>query len=167
MKGVTIREAAEADRDAIRAVEEAAFGQPDEARLVDALVADGDDVLELVAERDGEILGHVLFSRLMVETANRSFAAVALAPLAVAPPAQKQGIAKALVEEGHRQLRLAGEGLSVVLGDPAYYGRFGYAHSRASRFDSQWQGEALQALAWGADAPVAGRLVYPPAFSAL
>lgn len=163
MTGITIREATEQDRDAIRAIEEAAFGQPDEARLVDLLVAAGDDVLELVAERDGRPVGHVLFSRLTVETRNRSFAAVALAPLAVVPDAQREGVGAALVEEAHRRLYRAGETLSVVLGDPAYYGRFGYAHERAEGFESDYQGEALQALAWG-DAPSTGRLVYAAAF---
>lgn len=163
MTGITIREATEQDRDAIRTVEEAAFGQAGEARLVDLLVAAGDDVLELVAERDGRPVGHVLFSRLMVETRNRSFAAVALAPLAVSPDVQGRGVGAALVEEAHRRLRGAGETLSVVLGDPAYYGRFGYAHERAKGFESDYQGEALQALSWG-EAPSAGRLVYAPAF---
>lgn len=166
MTGITIREATEQDRDAIRSVEEAAFGQAGEARLVDLLVAAGDDVLELVAERDGRLVGHVLFSRLMVETRNRSFAAVALAPLAVLPDVQGQGVGAALVEEAHRRLRAAGETLSVVLGDPAYYGRFGYAHESAKGFESDYQGEALQALSWG-EAPASGRLVYAPAFGEL
>ena len=161
-----IREAAKADRDSIRVVEEAAFGRPDEARLVDALVGDGDDVLELVAERDGRVIGHVLFSRLIVETPGRNFPAVALAPVAIAPAAQRQGVGAALIEEAHGRLRQASETLSVVLGDPAYYGRFGYAHARAAEFECEWQGEALQALAWG-DAPATGRLVYAPAFLAL
>jgi len=51
-----------------------------------------------------------------------------------------------------------------VLGDPAYYGRFGYTHARAEKFDSEYQGEALQALTWG-EAPEAGKLVYASAFS--
>ena len=52
----------------------------------------------------------------------------------------------------------------MVLGDPAYYGRFGYTHERAAKFESDYQCEALQALAWG-DAPESGRLVYASAFS--
>ena len=60
----------------------------------------------------------------------------------------------------------AGETLSVVLGDPSYYGRFGYARDRALQFDSDYQGDALQAIAWG-DAPTTGRLVYPKAFGSL
>lgn len=162
-----IRAATEADRAAIRAVEEEAFGQPDEARLVDLLVAAGNGVLELVAERQGRIVGHVLFSRLTVEMQGGGrFAAVALAPLAVAPQAQRQGVGLALMEEAHRRLKAAGETLSVVLGEPGYYGRAGYAHARAAGFECDWQCEALQALAWG-EAPSTGRLVYAPAFAAL
>jgi putative acetyltransferase len=50
-----------------------------------------------------------------------------------------------------------------VLGDPAYYGRFGYSRARAAKFESEYQSEALQALAWG-EAPETGRLVYASAF---
>ena len=163
MSGLIIREAIEADRAAIGALVERAFGQASEAELVAALVRDGDAVLELVAEEDGQLAGHVLFSRLDVDRDGDHFAAVALAPVAVEPASQKRGIGSALIEEGHRLLNARGESLSVVLGDPAYYGRFGYAHSRAAVFDSAFQCAALQALDWGA-APAEGRLVYAPAF---
>lgn len=163
---LTIRVAQHSDRPAIRAVEEAAFGRPDEARLVDLLAASGDTVLELVAEQEGAIVGHVLFSRLSVEATGQKNAAVALAPLAVSPAAQRQGVGAALVEEAHRRLKGFGEALSVVLGEPDYYGRFGYSHDRAAGFESDWQCEALQALSWG-NAPTSGRLVYAPAFSEL
>ncbi|MEQ8451745.1 MAG: N-acetyltransferase [Nitratireductor sp.] len=158
-----IRTATDADRAAIFAVEEAAFSRTDEAELVDAIRRDGDAVLELVAERDGAVVGHVLFSRLVVEDGASRFAAVALAPVAIAPESQGCGVGTALILEGHRRLRAAGERLGVVLGDPAYYGRFGYTHRRAAGFESLFQGDALQALAWGA-APLTGRLVYPRAF---
>lgn len=166
MKGVTIRQVMPMDRAAIRKVEELAFGRTDEAELVDALVAAGDDALELVAQRDSEVIGHILFSTLLVESGNRSFSGVALGPLAVLPEARRSGIGAALVDDAHRRLRLAGETLSVVLGDPDYYGRFGYSHERAEKFDSDYQSDALQALAWSGDAPSTGRLVYPAAFSA-
>ena len=166
MSVVIIREAGEADRPVIRTILEAAFGQPSEAELVERLVADGDAVLELVAERPDGIVGHILFSRLAVETPRGRHTAVALAPLAVAPRLQNQGIGGLLVREAHDRLRLAGETLSVVLGEPAYYGRFGYQRERAAGFESDYQCDALQALAWE-DAPAEGRLVYAPAFSAL
>ncbi|TPM40104.1 N-acetyltransferase [Mesorhizobium sp. B2-3-4] len=166
MSMMSIRAATPRDREAIRLVEEHAFGQQAEAGLVDALVTGGDAVVELVAEEDGQLVGHILFSRLFVQSGGKSFAAVALAPLAVEPSFHGSGIGGALIREGHIRLKEAGETLAVVLGDPAYYGRFGYSHARAEKFESQYQGEALQALAWG-DAPEAGRLVYASAFTAL
>ena len=167
MKGdFVIRTATLADRTEIRTLLEAAFGQPDEATLVGALVSAGEAVLELVAETNGRIIGHILFSRLTVEGGERGFRPVALAPLAVAPEHQRLGIGAALVEDAHNRLSEAGERLSIVLGDPAYYGRFGYAHARAGAFDSDYQCDALQALAWG-DAPKRGRLVYPAPFAGM
>ncbi len=166
MSMISIRTSTPRDRDAIRLVEEHAFGQPVEAGLVDALVSGGDAVTELVAEEDGQVVGHILFSRLFVEADGAKFPAVALAPLAVEPSFHGTGIGGALVREAHVRLKEAGETLSVVLGDPEYYGRFGYDHQRAAGFDSDYQGYALQALAWG-DAPAKGRLVYAPAFSGL
>lgn len=166
MSMMSIRVATPRDREAIRLVEEHAFGQHAEAGLVDALVGDGDTVLELVAVDEGQVVGHILFSRLHVQDGAKRFAAVALAPLAVEPSFHGTGIGGALVREAHVRLKQAGERLAVVLGDPAYYGRFGYSHARAAGFDSEYQGEALQALAWG-EAPESGRLVYASAFSAL
>lgn len=166
MSAFIIRPAGPADRAAIRVVEERAFGQPDEANLVERLVADGDVVLELVAERGGDILGHVLFSRIDVVTGEWSTPAVSLAPLAVDPDHQREGIGTELVREGHLRLMAQGESLSIVLGDPAYYGRLGYSHDRAAGFESRWQGEALQAIAFD-DAPQTGRLVWPRAFDAI
>jgi putative acetyltransferase len=166
MTAPVIRGATPGDRESIAALVERAFGQKDEAVLVDRLVADGDVVLELVAESDGRIVGHILFSRLIVEDGDSRFAAVALAPLAVEPEFQKTGVGRPLVGAAHGSLRAAGESLSVVVGDPAYYGRFGYAHDRAALFASDYQGEAMQALAWRA-APIRGRLVYAPAFAEL
>ncbi len=166
MSMMSIRTATARDREAIRLVEEHAFGQKAEAGLVDALVGNGDTVVELVAEEEGQVVGHILFSRLYVEHGGRRFAAVALAPLAVEPSFHGAGIGGALIREAHVRLKKAGEKLSIVLGEPAYYGRFGYARQRAARFESDYQCDALQALAWG-EAPESGRLVYASAFSEL
>lgn len=164
MSMMSIRTATPRDREAIRAVEEHAFGQKAEAGLVDALVASGDAVIELVAEDEGSVVGHILFSRLFVESAGKMHPAVALAPLAVEPAFHGTGIGGALVTEAHIRLKAAGETLAIVLGEPKYYGRFGYAHDRAAGFQSDYQGEALQALAWG-DAPAEGKLVYAAPFT--
>lgn len=165
MSEVSIRRAQPADHAAIRGVESAAFPSAAEADLIEALRDAADVVLELVAEKAGMVVGHVLFSRLWIEGPDERFPAVALGPVAVLPERQRQGVGRSLIEEAHRRLE-SRERLSVVLGEPSWYGRFGYAHARAAGFDSIFQGEFLQALAWG-DAPASGRLVYPAAFGAL
>jgi putative acetyltransferase len=166
MSEVKVRRASPEDRQMIRALVERAFEQPLESVLVEFLVDDGDAVLELVAERDGAIVGHVLFSRLTVEEDGVGFPAVALAPIGVEPSAQRQGIGTALVKEAHRLLQEDGELLSVVVGDPVYYNRFGYRRELAELFVSDYQGDALQAIQWG-DAPLGGTLVYARAFGNL
>ncbi len=160
-----IRTALPGDRTAIHAVEARAFGRDDEADLVEALIGAGDDVLELVAERHGRIVGHILFTRMTVRGGVQDARAVALAPLAVLPEFRNAGIGGGLVEEAHRFLQEQGETLAVVLGHPAYYPRFGYSHARAAGFESAFQCKELMALAWG-DAPFEGRLIYAPAFGA-
>ena len=96
MSMMSIRTATARDREAIRLVEEHAFGQKMEAGLVDALVDSGDTVLELVAEEEGQVVGHILFSRLYVEHGGK-FAAVALAPLAVEPSFHGAGIGRPVI----------------------------------------------------------------------
>lgn len=167
IRGLVIRPFEERDLSAVDALLRAAFGNPGEAALVASLREAGDDVLELVATHEEALVGHCLFSRLMVESRNRSADAVALAPLAVLPDSRRTGIGRTLVENAHHLLREAGETLSVVLGDPAYYGRFGYSHERAAGFESVYQGPSLQALAFSGEAPTRGRLVYAAAFSDL
>ncbi len=149
-----IRPATPGDHTAIHAVVAAAFGQPDEADLVDALRADGDALVELVAEADGAVVGHILFSPLATDTDAR-FAA--LAPLSVQPGRQKDGLGTWLMETGHELLRAAGIEAVIVLGHPAYYPRVGYSAEAAKTVKSPFAGPSFMALALkpGAlDAPV-------------
>jgi putative acetyltransferase len=164
MSRVTVREAVPADRAAIHSIVQRAFGRLHEADLVARLVAANAVTLELVADEDGRMVGHILFSRLMVENGETAFEAVSLAPLSVDPDYQGRGIGSALVLRGHEILKERGEKLSVVLGDPDYYRRFGYSHAAAEKFGSDYQGDALQALAWG-EAPTTGELDYADAFT--
>ena len=163
---VVVRAEEPRDADAIRRVTEAAFGSPVEAILIDRLRRDGDLVVSLVAAEGDEIVGHIAFSRLFLEAEGGRHAALALAPLSVRPDHQRQGIGGRLVRAGHEAAARAGESLIVVLGDPLYYGCFGYSHARARDFESRYQMAELQALALG-PAPRTGRLVYPRAFDGL
>ena len=121
---MVIRPERPGDAEAIHAVHAAAFPGPDEARLVDALRAAGRLSLSLVAEADdGHVIGHVAFSPVSVDGASDG---LGLAPLAVAPARQRRGVGHLLVTEGLAAAERAGAGFVVVLGDPDYYGRFGF-----------------------------------------
>lgn len=162
MSASAIRAARPRDAAAIRAVLTAAFPSPAEADLVDALRHDGDLALTLVAEAGGEIRGMVAFSRLASPER-----ALALAPLAVVPSMQRQGIGTALVEAGIALAGGRGDRLILVLGAPGFYGRFGFSAAAAQRYPSPYDGPHLMALALGGEAPAAAPAIYPPAFAGL
>jgi len=163
---VNIRRERPEDAAAIREVLVAAFGQPDEADLVERLRHDGELVLALVAD-EGGVRGHVAFPRLRVENDDGAHDAVGLAPIAVAPSWQRRGIGSALIAAAHRLLAASGESLSFVLGDPAYYTRFGYDVATAAPFRSAYAGAHFMALRLEAGAPRDGNLRYPAAFDDL
>ena len=140
---MSIRPAEPGDRAAIHAVVAAAFRQPDEADLVDALRADGDALLELVAVEDGAVVGHILFSPLGTDNARRL---ATLGPLSVQPGRQKDGLGTALMEESHRLLAQAGVEAVIVLGHPAYYPRAGYSADLARTVTSPFKGPSFMAL---------------------
>lgn len=133
---------------AIRTVESVAFGREDEARLVDRLRDDGDIVAELVATTGKDVVvGHVAFSHLPVLSADGRVAhAAALAPLAVLPQHRRAGIGAALVKAGLALCGAQGIAGVVVLGDPAYYARFGFSSALARHLRAPFSGEAFMAL---------------------
>jgi putative acetyltransferase len=162
-----IRQENPADVDAIRAVIREAFGGAQEADLVDRLRSDNELLVSLVAEQDGQIIGHVGFSRIWIVEDGRRVPGVGLAPLAVLPEHQRRGVATTLVEAGHVRLRHDGESIVFVLGAPKYYGRFGFSVSSAAPFSCVYAGSHFQALSFSSLAPETGSLSYPLAFSGL
>ena len=163
-----IRTEREPDVPAIHTLNVAAFGRTDEAELVDRLRHDGAIVASLAAENEGQIVGHILFSRLVIENERASVNAVALAPMAVMPSHQRQGIGTALVRAGLDACRSQGETIVIVLGHPAFYSRFGFSTALAARLESKYRGPAFQALelAPAALAGVEGAARYAAAFGA-
>jgi putative acetyltransferase len=166
-----VREETPADFDAIREINRLAFGGEAEGQLIDRLRADGDVVLSLVAQIDGEVVGHILFSKLQSQTKGRAIKAVALAPMAVTPEFQERGIGTALIERGHALLRERGYTVVVVLGHPDYYPRFGFTSAKGQALKSPYSelGEAYMALELvpGALEGVTGTITYADAFAAL
>ena len=158
-----IREARDSDRVAIGRVLREAFDQDGEARLVEALRADGDVVIELVAADGSAITGHVLLSRMRAP-----FRALALAPLAVAPARQREGIGAALVRTAIERARVAEwEGI-FLLGEPAFYARFGFRADAARAFESPYAGSHFMLLPLAPPLPAAsGAVEYPAAFNLL
>ena len=161
------------DASAIRAVHEAAFSGPGEGRppregrLVDALRAAGRLRISRVAESNGAVIGHIAFSPVSVAAARDG---LGLAPVAVAPPFQGRGVGGALVREGLEACRQVNAGFVVLLGAPAYYGRFGFlAASAWGLLDEYGGGAAFQALELraGAIPRGAGLVRYAPEFAAL
>jgi putative acetyltransferase len=162
-----IRAETAADHNAIRHVHRLAFGRDDEARLVDALREGGFSRVSLVAEKDGQVVGHVLFTDLPIITEEGNVAALALAPLAVLPACQRQGIGSALVRCGLELCGERGHRIAVVLGHPDFYPRFGFSPQPAAKLESPFSGRPsfmAAELVPGALEGVAGRVEYPPPF---
>ena len=148
---------------------EAAFGvDSPEAGLVEALHDTGAAVpdLCLVAERDGHVVGHICFSEARLAAGDT---VLALAPMAVAPEVQRNGIGSALVEEALRRAAGTDYPLVVVVGHPEYYPRFGFESADAIGVSAPWEvpAEAWMAHRLPAYRPAARGLVsYAPAFDA-
>lgn len=158
-----LRVAGPGDHAAIRRVHLAAFPTAGEADLVERLRRDGDAAIDLVAGLPGAVIGHVMLSRMRA-----SFPALGLAPVGVLAAHRGQGIADRLIRDS---LRLASEGgwrAVFVLGDPAYYRRFGFRTEFAASFDCVYAGPNLMALPLEGSMPAtAGRIDYAPAFADL
>lgn len=164
--GVLIRDEHPRDFEEVRMVNEAAFGGRDEADLIDRLREEGVVLLSLLAELEGRIVGHILFSRMTIETAQDSVSAVSLAPMAVLPQYQRRRIGSQLVRRGLARLRESGERIAIVLGHKDYYPRFGFSCELARQLTSPFPPEAFMALELvaGALKNVRGEVRYPAAF---
>jgi putative acetyltransferase len=156
------------DRAAIRFVNEEAFCRRDEADLVDRLRNQGVVLASFVAEIEERVVGHILFSRMSIETTGRacSVPAVALAPMAVLPKQQGQGIGAKMIKHGLDWLRGQGEQIVIVLGHPKYYPRFGFSADKACFLASPFRPEAFMALELspGVLDGIHGTVRYPEAF---
>ena len=136
---ITIRPERPEDASRVRYVNELAFGQAAEADLVERLRQAGTDAVSLVAEDDA-VVGHILFTPVVVENAGRRVLGMGLAPMAVLPDRQRQGIGSLLVKRGLDILGERGCPFVVVVGHPEYYPRFGFEPASMHGLVSQWEG---------------------------
>ena len=161
-----VRDEQPGDLEQVRIVNEAAFERCDEADLIDGLRIEGAVLASFVAEINGRIVGHILFSRMTVETARGPVAAVSLAPMAVLPDHQRRQVGSQLIRHGLAELRNRGERIVIVLGHKEYYPRFGFSAEKARGLVSPFPPEAFMALELSGNAlnGIQGEVRYPSAF---
>lgn len=121
-----VRPEAEGEQARIRAIYERAFDTDAEAGVVEALRTESRPYIGLVAEDEGVVVGHLVLSEVVVETRHGIMKGLGLAPLAVAKESQGRGIGSALVRAALEEAKRQGADFLVVLGDPAFYSRFGF-----------------------------------------
>jgi putative acetyltransferase len=134
--------------------------------LVDRLRAEDVVLVSLVAEIPERIVGHILFSRMSIETTGGSVSAAALAPMAVLPEHQRRGIGGQLIRHGLNLLGGRGEQIVIVVGHPGYYPGFGFSSEKARSLESPFPPDVFMALELspGALNGVRGKVKYPAAF---
>lgn len=154
---------------AILKVEAAAFGRANEADLVDALTSAGALSLSAVAEVHAEMVGHIAFSPVSIDGVTSICSALALAPMAVHPDWQRNGVGSALLRWSLDECRRDGHQLVIVVGHPDYYPRFGFvpASPLGIRCPFEVPSEAfkLLELAPGVVRDCAGTVRYRPEFA--
>jgi putative acetyltransferase len=161
-----IRPETPADFAAVADINIQAFGRNEEAVIV-ALLRQRPSYtpqFSLVAEEDGKLLGHALFTPAQVVYAGKLRPMIVLAPIAVHPSAQKQGIGGALLQEGHRIAQEHGFEAAMLLGHPSYYPRFGYQTQQHGSSSLAIQTASLPANELETRAPLASDI---PALMAL
>jgi putative acetyltransferase len=151
---------------AVAALNRAVFGRDAEGGLVSRLREGGLILVELAMLDQDEVVGHILFSRLIVDIDGRVVTAASLAPMSVQADRQRKGIGAELVREGLAALRAQDCEVIIVLGHPAYYARFGFSAALARKLAAPFKGEAFMAmeLTPGSLAGHSGSVSYPTAF---
>ena len=165
---LVLRDEEASDIAAIRKVHEEAFNTNEEADLVDLLRSRGKATISIVAEENGYILGHILFSPVSIEPTHPGWSAMGLAPVAVIPEKQRQGIGKSLIEAGLNRCKEIGSTVIVVLGDPGYYMKFGFSPASECGLGNEYQaGDEFMVLELlpGALKSISGTVRYAPEFS--
>jgi putative acetyltransferase len=169
---INIRPETKNDYAAIRKVNDLTFERPEEGRLVDNLrqLPEFEPRLSLVAELDGQIIAHALFSPIFIQSKdNEEYPCLSLGPIAVIPEFQNQGVGGKLIEAGHRAALELDYTAVLLLGHPGYYPRFGYLPADKWKISNPWKidGDPWMAieLIKGALDGRAGLAVYPQAFN--
>lgn len=148
-----IKVATESDRSEILNIHNQAFGKekgPVISKLVDDLLDDetAKPILSLVAVNNNKLIGHILYTKVIITQTESSVSAQILAPLAILPDAQKRGTGQKLINEGLKRLNTSGTELVFVLGHPAYYPRCGFVPAGKQGFEAPYPIPEEHSAAW-------------------
>jgi putative acetyltransferase len=143
---ITIRREQHSDIAAVRVINETAFGQPVEAGIDDSIRAVCSDAVSFVAIDVERVVGHIFFSPVVVTGASGTIQGMGLAPMAVLPEQQRQGIGSMLVEAGIEEMRELECPFIIVIGHPEYYPRFGFVPAFRHGVSCQWEGVPEEAF---------------------
>lgn len=137
---IVIREEKKEDYDTVRFVNDQAFGTPEEGMIVDTLREECQETLSLVAVSDERIVGHIFFSPAIIDHEGKQVVGMGLAPMAVLPEFQNQGIGSMLAREGIRRIKETECPFIIVLGHIKFYPRFGFEQASKYGLKCQWDG---------------------------
>ena len=137
---LTVRFERPEDIPSVRVLNKQAFAQPVEADIVDRLRQACTEALSLIAEEEGRVVGHILFTPAVINSGRKAIQGMALAPMAVLPERQREGIGTRLVERGLEILGHRSCPFVIVLGHPDYYPRFGFEPASGHGIACQWEG---------------------------
>jgi len=135
-----IREEKAEDYDTVREINDKAFGQVEEGRIVDRIREACKDIISLVAVEDEKVVGHIFFSPAEINHKGKTIKGMGLAPMAVHTEYQNKGIGSLLVNEGIKRVKESGCPFIIVLGHEKYYPRFGFEKASNYGIKPQWDG---------------------------
>jgi putative acetyltransferase len=163
---VIIRDERTQDLESIEEMSRQAFGEEEEGILVNKLRANKDAMIFLVAEKETKVVGYILLSRMYVKTNAERIPFLGLAPVAVLPSVQNQGIGSRLIEAAIQRAKEIGESAIILLGHKEYYPRFGFSSELMAYIQSPFNQEAFMGLELkeGALKKLVGIVQYPEAF---
>ncbi len=137
---IKIREERVEDYKAVREINDNAFGQPEEGRIVDKIREACGKIISLVAVEDEKVVGHIFFSPAVINYNGKAIKGMGLAPMAVHPDYQNNGIGSLLVNEGIKRVKETSSTFIIVLGHEKYYPRFGFETASKFGIKPQWKG---------------------------
>ena len=137
---ITIRAEKEDDLIAIKNINDQAFGQTEEGIIIDKIRASDSSILSLVAEKDNAVVGHIFYSEATIDFSGETITGMGLAPMAVLPAYQKEGIGKGLINESLKILKKKPIPFIIVLGHEKYYPKFGFEKASKYGIKCQWDG---------------------------